>query len=91
MNKKKKWKTGRTTKRKIKKPALLKAIKIAGGFKALALDTGVTQCRFSTWLYTNEQIPSHHVPKIVIATKGKVRPEELRPDVYIIRQETNSK
>lgn len=77
-------KRGGQTSRKIKKPALAKAIDIVGGVTNLSLDIGVDYTSISKWLYTDMRIPAHHVPKIVKATNGKIRPEELRPDVYII-------
>jgi len=78
----KKKKRGRQPSNKVTKPALAKAIKIAGGVTNLAVDIGISHACVSTWLYTDEKIPAHHVPKIVAATKGQVKPEELRPDVY---------
>ena len=80
----KKNKVGRPSERPIKKAALMKAIKIAGGVTNLSLDIQVSQSAVSKWLHTDTKIPSHHVPKIVRATKGQVKPEELRPDVYIM-------
>lgn len=83
MNKGKRKRAGRPPSRSITKPALLKAVKIVGSTN-LALEIGVSNSKISDWLYTDIQIPAHHIPKIVKATKGQVRPEELRPDVYII-------
>ena len=74
---------GRPTKKKITKPALKRASEIAGGVTNLALKIGVDQSCVSSWLYTHEKIPAHHVHKIVIATDGEIRPEELRPDVFV--------
>lgn len=76
-------KLGRPTKRKIKKPVLAKAIEIVGGVTHLASHIEVDQSCISVWLYTEEKIPAHHVHKIVIATDGEIRPEALRPDVFI--------
>ena len=70
--------------RKITKEALKRAIDIVGGVTNLSLDIGVSPSSVSDWLYTDLKVPCHHVPAIVRATKGKVKPEELRPDVYII-------
>jgi len=77
-------KTGRPPAKPFTKPALLKAIKIVGGVTNLSIDIRVSQSAVSKWLHTDAKIPSHHVPKIVRATKGQVRPDELRPDVYIV-------
>lgn len=83
MNRGKKQGKGRPPARKITKFALAKAIEIVGGVSNLALEIKVAQSRISAWLYTDERIPAEHVHKIVIATEGKVRPEELRPDVFV--------
>ncbi len=74
-------KAGRPTKRKVKKPMLKKAIEIVGGGTNLSLDLGVDHSLVSKWLYGNTKIPAEHVIKIVHITKGKIRPEELRPDI----------
>ncbi len=81
MDNSKKNKAGRSTTRKITKPALKKAVDIVGGVTNLALDIEVGHARISAWLYTDERILAEHVIKIVRATNGKVRPEELRPDI----------
>ena len=81
MRKKLKSGSGRTTKKKITKPALMKAAEIVGGVTILSEIIEVGQGTVSTWLYTKIKIPAHHVPKIVAATQGQVRPEELRPDI----------
>lgn len=83
---KSKSKGGPKPKRKITKTALKKAIDIVGGVTNLALDVGVSPANVSDWLYTDLKVPCHHVPKIVEATNWKVKPEELRPDVYIIKE-----
>ena len=74
------------TDRAITKTALKKAVDIVGGVTNLAIDIGISQSKDSQWLYTDAQIPCHHVPKIVEATNWKVKPEELRPDVYVIKK-----
>lgn len=79
----KKLSAGRPTKKKITKPALARAAEIVGGVTSLALEIGIDQSCVSSWLYTHEKIPAHHVHKIVIATGGVIRPEELRPDVFV--------
>jgi DNA-binding transcriptional regulator YdaS (Cro superfamily) len=81
MDEGKRKKVGRSTTRKITKLALKKAVDIVGGVTNLSLDIQVGHARVSAWLYTDERIPAEHVIKIVRATKGKVRPEELRSDI----------
>ena len=80
MNTKEK-RSGRPPSRPITKPALMKAVKFVGGTTKLCLAIGVSDGKVSNWLYTDEKVPAHHVPKIVVATQGKIRPEELRPDI----------
>ena len=72
--------------RNIAHPALLKAIEIVGGVTNLSLEIGVPHSNISSWLYGDRDIPPKYVPKIVEATNWKVKPEELRPDVYVIKK-----
>jgi DNA-binding transcriptional regulator YdaS (Cro superfamily) len=72
---------GRPPTRPVTKSALMEAVKIVGGTTKLCVAVGVSDGKVSNWLYTAEKIPAHHVPKIVLATRGKIRPEELRPDI----------
>jgi DNA-binding transcriptional regulator YdaS (Cro superfamily) len=81
MERKKTVKRGRPPSGKVMKKALKKAVDIVGGVTNLAVDIDVDHAAISKWLYTRKPIPPKHVPKIVIATKGKVRPEELCPDI----------
>lgn len=53
----------------------------------MSLDIGVHPNKISQWLYEDQKIPAHHVPKIVKATQGIVRAEELRPDVFVFEEE----
>jgi DNA-binding transcriptional regulator YdaS (Cro superfamily) len=69
--------------RPVTKPALKKAVELAGGVTKLALEIRISKSKISDWLYTDIQIPAHHVHKIVKATGGKVKAEELRPDVFV--------
>lgn len=80
----KKKKLGRPAVRPIVKPALMKAVNLVGGLKQLSLDTGITDKKISEWLHNPAvAIPAHHVHKIVTATQGKVKAEDLRPDVFV--------
>jgi DNA-binding transcriptional regulator YdaS (Cro superfamily) len=80
-----KKRAGRPPSKTITKPALLRAIELVGGSTNLCLEIGIPTAngKMSEWLYTETKIPAHHVHKIVAATKGEVRPEELRPDVFV--------
>jgi hypothetical protein len=73
---------GRPTQKKIQNIALKGAIDLVGGAKELALQIGIHPNKLSVWLYGDQKIPAHHVPKIVQATQGVVKAEELRPDVF---------
>lgn len=78
----KKKTVGRPPSKPVSNRALMKAIKIIGSINNLSLETGISKQSISKWLYDPSiKIPAHQVPKIVIATNGKIRPEELRPDV----------
>lgn len=78
-----KKKRGRPAKKMVKNMALKRAVEIVGGVKSLALELGVHPNNVSDWLYRDLQIPAHHVPKIVQATRGAIKAEELRPDIFI--------
>lgn len=75
--------SGRPPRRPVTKPKLMKAINLIGGVTKLSLELNISQGIISTWLYTNMKIPAHHVSKITIATKGKIKQEDLRPDIFI--------
>lgn len=78
---KKMKKIGRPTKRKIKKPKLKKAIEIVGSTTNLSLKLGIDHSLVSKWLYSDTKIPAEYVIKIIQITSGKIRPDELRPDI----------
>ena len=59
-------------------PAMLRAIRAAGGPGRLALELGITQGAVSQW----KRVPVEHVLAIERACLGVVRREELRPDIY---------
>ena len=76
-------KRGRPAQRDAKNLALERALTIVGSTKRLALEIGVHSNTVSDWLYRERKIPAHHVHKIVHATRGAVKAEELRPDVFV--------
>ena len=78
---------GRPPSKKVKNLALKRAVDVVGGTTNLSLDIGVHPNKISQWLYEDQKIPAHHVPKIVKATQGIVRAEELRPDVFVFQEE----
>lgn len=61
-------------------PALLKAIKAAGGQVALADKLGIRQNAVSNWIHKTKRIPAERVLAIEAATG--VSRHELRPDLY---------
>ena len=77
-------KRGRPAQQRVKNVALKRAVDVVGGVKKLALDLGVHSNTVSGWLYRELKIPAHHVKKIVQVTQGAVRPEELRPDIFLL-------
>lgn len=60
--------------------ALDRAIAEAKGVSALASSIGVVQTAVSNWR-SRGKVPAEHCPAIERATNGKVRCEELRPDI----------
>jgi len=60
--------------------ALQFAVDQMGGQAALASALGVKQQHVWNWL-SRGRVPAEHCPAIERATAGKVRCEELRPDV----------
>lgn len=63
--------------------ALQRAVRLAGGQKALADKIGVTQSTLWYWLDRAKRgVPGEHVLPIEEATDGKVNRHELRPDLY---------
>jgi DNA-binding transcriptional regulator YdaS (Cro superfamily) len=62
--------------------ALQKAVEVVGSQVALAAALGVRQGHVWKWLNTAvEGVPAKYCPSIERVTGGKVRCEELRPDV----------
>ena len=64
--------------------ALERAIEVAGSQAELARRIGgnVKQAHVWNWLNRDGQIPAEMVLLIETATAGKVKREELRPDLY---------
>ncbi|AXP41825.1 TPA: helix-turn-helix domain-containing protein [Haemophilus influenzae] len=57
-----------------------KAIEICGSQSALARACGVSQPTVNLWL-NGGKMDVKYIPAIIKATEGKVRAEDLRPDV----------
>jgi DNA-binding transcriptional regulator YdaS (Cro superfamily) len=57
------------------------AAEVMGSQAALASALGVTRAAVSQWKDEGRKVPPEHCPAIERATGGKVRCEELRPDV----------
>lgn len=66
------------------KQALEKACDLLGGQSALARLCGVTQQAVHQWVVTGK-CPAKRAVEIERATWGKVRCEQLRPDLYTAR------
>lgn len=64
-----------------KKNPLDTAILIAGSMQALATALGVTKGAVFQWKMPSRKVPAEHCPAIERMTAGRVRCEELRPDV----------
>nr|WP_165674707.1 Cro/CI family transcriptional regulator [Pseudomonas otitidis] len=56
-----------------------KAIKAAGGGRALALAIGISPMAISQW--KRRGVPVERVPAVVRACQGMVKAHELRPDM----------
>lgn len=62
--------------------ALNRAVALLGGQAALASALGLKQQHIWNWLNRpGAEVPAEHCPAIERATGGKVRCEDLRPDV----------
>ena len=59
---------------------IVKAIEKAGGQSALAKKCGVSQPTVNGWI-NGANMDVKYIPAIIKATEGKVRAEDLRPDV----------
>lgn len=62
--------------------ALELAISITGSMQALADHLGITKGAVSQWKLPGRRIPIKHCRDIEVLTEGKVRREDLRPDVF---------
>ena len=58
-----------------------RAIECFGSQAAMASALGVKQPTISEWLRGERRVPAERCPEIERATGGKVRCEDLRPDV----------
>jgi DNA-binding transcriptional regulator YdaS (Cro superfamily) len=61
--------------------ALDKASEIVGSMQALAVNLRVTKGAVGQWKLPGRRVPAEHCPAIERLTDGKVRCEDLRPDV----------
>ena len=61
--------------------AIEKAAKILGSQTELAELCGVSRGAVSQWKGAERKVPAEYCPLIERATQGRVRCEELRPDV----------
>ena len=61
---------------------LKRAIRIVGGQAALGRACGVSQAHVWNWLHRERRVPAGRVLAVEIATGGRVRRDELRPDLY---------
>lgn len=66
----------------MKNPAIEKAIKIVGSQGEFARQIGVSQGYASQMLTGYRPVSHHRVIAIALATRNKVRPHDLRPDLY---------
>lgn len=57
------------------------AAEIAGSQSALAHALGVSKGAVSQWKEEGRQVPAEHCPAIERLTGGRVRCEQLRPDI----------
>lgn len=57
------------------------AASLLGGQAALASALGVSRGAVPQWKQEGRSIPAEHCPKVERLTGGKVRCEELRPDI----------
>lgn len=56
-------------------------IAIVGSMQALAKHLGVTKGAVGQWKLPGRRVPAEHCPAIEKLVEGKVRCEDLRPDV----------
>jgi DNA-binding transcriptional regulator YdaS (Cro superfamily) len=61
--------------------AICKAVESMGGQVKLAKPVGVSASMVYQWVRGIRQVPAERCPSIEKATGGKVRCEDLRPDV----------
>lgn len=60
---------------------IAKAISIAGSQQKLAKAVGVSQAAVSKWHSNKTKVKASLVPLIVIASEGKIKACEVRPDL----------
>jgi DNA-binding transcriptional regulator YdaS (Cro superfamily) len=67
--------------RQAAKEALQRAIALAGGSSELAAKLGVSSSAPGNWLRRGS-IPVEQCVEIELATKGRIKREQLRPDIF---------
>ena len=69
--------------------SLIEHLSVPGARSKLAREIGVNPQLISQWIHKVRPIPAARCPDIEAATGGKVRCEDLRPDVawHVLRQQ----
>lgn len=63
-------------------PAVARACEIVGSQSELGRQIGVGQSAVNYWLWSRKPVPAKRAVQIEVATGGKVRREEIRPDLF---------
>jgi DNA-binding transcriptional regulator YdaS (Cro superfamily) len=58
-----------------------RAARILGSERELAKRLGVTKGAVNQWKLEGRRVPADHCPEIEYLTQGRVRCEQLRPDI----------
>jgi len=66
---------------------LKKAIKLAGGQRALAKKLGINQPNINWWIYQSKRVPCEFVIPIEKIVNKQVTRHQLRPDIYPLEDE----
>lgn len=67
---------------------LKKAIDLAGGQTQLSKAINVSQPRLWNWLNRDKIVPAEFVRPICQAVQDQIKPHELRPDIFLISDQT---
>ncbi|MGC0890434.1 helix-turn-helix domain-containing protein [Pantoea agglomerans] len=63
---------------------IAQVIKIVGSQSKLADRVGVSQVSVSRWLYNKKKVSPRYVPALVKASKGEIKPYQIRPDLPML-------